>query len=315
MKKITIHVKGDFGNQLFYLALAFYLEQFGYKVFLLGDSRALQYNINKHLPMFENIHFKNSIESFMSLKSEVYSKKELKGIVVRLIYLIAITLSNNFYKIVISISLYQTIKTNILIGHLHYRDLLKIKGSFDSIDFTSIRRSIHLHGYWQDITLTNMVIHKLRSSLSPSKERKMPSQFQNHQLICLHIRGGDFLNSAFFNILKVEYYNAAISIVNSKFSNPYFIVFTDDIQHSKSILSDINIDYEIVSTSNRPYYDFIYMTNFSYFILSNSTFCWWASRISNSANKIIIRPLYFNSDFIKDNLSDEKMILIDVGMQ
>jgi hypothetical protein len=98
----------------------------------------------------------------------------------------------------------------------------------------------------------------------------------------IHFRGGDY-GSNYFPRQKIDYYEKALTILPEK--KKYYI-FTDDLKSAKKIFG---LSFKYISSDNYIE-DFMILREFDSFIISNSTFAWWAAWLSKKPNKIIIAP-------------------------
>ena len=122
--------------------------------------------------------------------------------------------------------------------------------------------------------------------------------------VIIHIRGGDFLNLPKLNICKIEYYKKSIRFFILRGFRSFKVIsedqtyanelinqlnnYFDDIQIKKLKTSSIKNDFNVIRSSR-------------FAILSNSTFSWWASFLSNSKKEFIV-PNYFS-------LEEKRMLL------
>ncbi len=120
--------------------------------------------------------------------------------------------------------------------------------------------------------------------------------------VCVSIRRGDFLNSQYadnFYICDETYIRKAIEKVKELIDNPVLIFFSDDIRWvEKNIKSDLPSYYE---SGDDPIWEKMrLMYSCKHFIISNSTFSWWAQYLSRNDEKIVISPDHWTNDKNKD---------------
>jgi hypothetical protein len=165
---------------------------------------------------------------------------------------------------------------------------------------------------WGDFRIVNEILPVLRSRFTPEFEitEKLAvtkNQILEKNAVAIHLRGTDFLDkkiSAYaIGLCTDEYYSNAISFINEKIENPYFIIFSDDPEYFKQKL---NIENSYVVSGNKGYEDLYLMSLCKNFILANSTFSFWAAILNTNQNKIVCVPEYwYNSprrqaDYIPD---------------
>lgn len=110
--------------------------------------------------------------------------------------------------------------------------------------------------------------------------------------VSLHVRRGDYVQNATVHFLcSSEYYQKAINLISTKVQNPYFFIFSDDIDWVKENLKLQN-KHKIININNvnNGYLDLELMKNCKHNIIANSTFSWWGAWLNNNPNKIVIAP-------------------------
>lgn len=135
---------------------------------------------------------------------------------------------------------------------------------------------------------------------------------RNTNSVCVTIRRGDFLLDKLkkqFYICTPEYFEKAIDVMNKKIKEPQYIVFSDDVEWCKK---NMNFPKGTLYESGKdPVWEKIrLMYNCKNFIISNSTFSWWAQYLSRNKNKIVIAPKKWNNFEYMDNIYDKKWGLI-----
>ena len=107
----------------------------------------------------------------------------------------------------------------------------------------------------------------------------------------IHIRGGDFLSINNLNICKLAYYKNSIEYFHSKGLKTFMVICEDQsygkelIKELKNCFSDLQISI-LKSDSIKNDFNLIRCSKLA--ILSNSTFSWWASFLSNSKKEFIV---------------------------
>ena len=111
--------------------------------------------------------------------------------------------------------------------------------------------------------------------------------------VCISIRRGDFITDSEIAkkhlVCTEKYYYDAVKLMEKKLKNPKFIIFSDDVDWCKK-----NMDFpkdSVYETDNNPVWEKLrLMYSCNNFIISNSTFSWWAQYLSRNSNKIVIAP-------------------------
>lgn len=119
--------------------------------------------------------------------------------------------------------------------------------------------------------------------------------------IGIHIRRGDFVdsNNTLHKVTQIEYIKNAMRVYNKK----YFLVFSDDIDWCREKLTLINgVSF---FKGNDAIEDFIGLMYCHDFILSGSTFSWWAA-ILNADNNTRVVISKNNAQFLS-SVSNKKI--------
>jgi|GEM_PF-3119519 len=132
-------------------------------------------------------------------------------------------------------------------------------------------------GYFFDEPLNSKLLYVLKESIKRFRN-EVPTEYLGKCFV--HYRGGDFLKLGIG--LPLNYY-ASIK------QDEIFIV-TDDPDNASLLLGDLKIKTHIVK-SKSAIYDFLLLANSGVLYLSNSTFSWWASELSDAS--VIFQPKVF----------------------
>lgn len=105
-------------------------------------------------------------------------------------------------------------------------------------------------------------------------------------MVAVHIRRGDYVNHPLYvDLSKTDYYDKAMK----NFIDEDFLVFSDDIEWAKEYFSDRS-DVEFCDEKD-PVKALNIMAGCKGIIMANSTFSWWASRLSMA--KVIAPSKWF----------------------
>ena len=112
---------------------------------------------------------------------------------------------------------------------------------------------------------------------------------------------------------QINYINKSVILIKNKLPDAKFYVWSNDFTNLNKV--NLNFNFDIVDVSNfknnfdiRAFNLFL-LSSCKHFIVTPSTFNWWGAWLSNSKNKIVIRPddNFFsnfrvnNRDFWPDN--------------
>ena len=167
-------------------------------------------------------------------------------------------------------------------------------------DLKDVKAKQHIYTIgWGDFGIVKEILPDLRRQFTHNFE--ITTQLAASKKIILeknsvaiHIRRTDYLNSNlsdnFMGICTDEYYNNAISLIKEKVENPYFIIFSDDVEYVKE---NLNIENSYIIEGNKGYEDLYLMSLCKHFILANSTFGFWAAILNTAKNKTVCVPEYW----------------------
>ena len=176
------------------------------------------------------------------------------------------------------------------------------------VDYSSVKfgKVIFVHGYFQNyqhfLRYADTIHQELKVKTEPSVEnQKMLENIEKNNSVCVHIRRGDYLNPewSYLNICNYDYYKKAMERVKEKVENPVFYIFSntpEDIAWIKEHydFSEYNIEY--VDLNNPDYEELRLMYSCKHFIISNSTFSWWAQYLGEYENKVVVAPSEWNRE-------------------
>ena len=159
-------------------------------------------------------------------------------------------------------------------------------------------KNVFINGTYEDQRWFDDIREILVEEIIPreinQRNDNLVEKMKSKNSVCVSIRRGDFLNAEnakLRNICSPEYYKKAFDIVRRELENPVFFFFSDDIEWVKNNLV-VNCEsyYEVGDddVSNKLYM----MSSCKHFIMSNSTFCWWAEYLSEYHNEkhLVISP-------------------------
>jgi hypothetical protein len=113
--------------------------------------------------------------------------------------------------------------------------------------------------------------------------------------IGIHVRRGDYVSHPVYSktlgFVGEDYLTKSMRLAEERLgTKPTFLVFSDDHEWCESFFGK---DVQIVKHSffmNPAHSDFMLLTQFQNLIISNSTFAWWAAKLSEPRSSLIIAP-------------------------
>lgn len=144
-----------------------------------------------------------------------------------------------------------------------------------------------------------VLLKEFTPKAAPLKENsKLYEIIENSNSVCVSIRRGDFLSEQFrqkFFVCDESYFRRAIDKARQLIENPVFIFFSNDIEWVKATFGDVAPAY--YEPDKSPVWENMrLMYSCKHFIISNSTFSWWAQYLSRNEKKIVISPDHWQND-------------------
>ena len=185
---------------------------------------------------------------------------------------------------------------------------------FDENLFNNCEDGVNLYGYFQSEKYFKNIKDQIKKDFSFKEEVFVPSSelfkqaFGNTEVISLHIRRGDYVNSQEHPAPSIEYYSKCLEKLNMELP---VMIFSDDIEWCKkqNIFSEERF---IFSEKNGTDVDLCLQTLCSHHIIANSSFSWWGACLSNSKN-VLVPEKWFggrcSSNLTKDLFLEEWQII------
>lgn len=180
---------------------------------------------------------------------------------------------------------------------LNYLGLYVVTNGFIPVRFYKKRKNIAACGYFT----STQYLEGLEAELRAEFMCKLPAKGENADLlaqisccnaVCVHIRRGDYVSEQHrdtYLVCTPQYYMDAATEIISRVPDAVFYVFSDDISWVREHVPMCGrVVY--VDRNNPAYEDMRLMCACKHFILSNSTFSWWAQYLGDAADKIVISP-------------------------
>jgi len=174
-------------------------------------------------------------------------------------------------------------------------------------------QTIIVEGYWQSykylLPIENIIRNDFKIKISfEGHFAILEKQILACESVMINVRRGDYLNKLdYHGVVDISYLERAIDLMKKKLTVPYFFIFSDDINWCRQNLGTtkdiIFVDESYYDEKYKSY--FVLMKTCRHFILSNSSFCWWAAWLSSNEKKIVVVPERW---FVTDTISDVDLI-------
>jgi len=272
MKKHTVFLKGGFGNQLFQLSFAKYIQLLGIDVDI-------------------NLSF---------LKDDGFSTP--RNLIIPLDYFDL--MEQNFYSRIEFLFFNKLYKSNKMKFFSSYLENYKFTNENDDFKLKN-NKKYFFNGYWKDLKYLELAKKDILTSLLKNEEiNKCYNSKTNNDYAMIHVRRGDFLRDK--RELSETYYFKSLEIMK-KNNIKKFDVFTDDekwVRRSRAFDGFNNIfpqrygqdpSYKArginsLDDKNETIKTFGAMLKYNHFVLSNSSYSFWAAFLKSSEDSTITIP-------------------------
>lgn len=159
------------------------------------------------------------------------------------------------------------------------------------------------------------LLNELKEKGVPPKENEMLYKtICDSDAVCVSFRRGDFVKGSekiSRDICSQEYYEKAIKKMKELLPDAKFFFFSDDIEWVKKNC-DFGVESYYESGKDAIAEKMRLMSSCKHFIMSNSTFCWWAQYLSRNPKKLVVSPnRWFNIPGYEKEMLEEGWILIE----
>jgi glycosyltransferase involved in cell wall biosynthesis len=287
--KVYMSLTGGMGNQLFQIAAGLYFSAGKGAMFLnrYGNPRVS----NGSLPSAFQFKFDSAVQFSGDFKASWFWKK-CAGYVLR--RGIKQKRFENFFGIGSFLELFFTF---CLRARLGFRYKIRKSTGVGEFIFDTPKKKTMFFGYFQTYKwLENDFVYRIMSTihLPNSSETlefyRLKASIENPLVI--HIRLGDYISEPLIGLLPSEYFeNALLEIFRQdKFGKIW--LFSDEPDIAVQKIPEKYLSYtEVISTSTMT--DALtlqVMRHGTGYILSNSTFGWWAAALSHSKSPQVVVP-------------------------
>jgi hypothetical protein len=178
--------------------------------------------------------------------------------------------------------------------------IFREKGPRYDPKITQVRPPLYLVGYWQSEKYFKDIEPVIRSEfviLDPPDAQNafLLAQIEDKESVSVHIRRGDYVTdpriSRVHGACSLDYYHAAIQLIEKRLNNPHFFVFSDDIDWAEHNLRLGSPGVYVKSNGpERDVEDFRLLMGCKHHIIANSSFSWWGAWLCSHPGKIVIAP-------------------------
>jgi len=286
-RQLFVAIAGGLGNQLFQITTGMSLSN-GKIVAIscLGNPRSTQGK-----PDAAYLKFPERVEFFNCQRRHYISKR-----VFSLLLSMAVT-RNKLNQVAFTRLIIYLISSLIL--SFHTRALLFPRvGNGTGHDLTLKRKSGNfLVGYFQthvylEESLNVDEIHKISILNETPYLNKLELESADKKIMMIHIRLGDYINELDFGVLGANYYQEAITKLESENEGIEYWLFSDEPAQAMTLLPKriVNDVYTVNVENVTAAETFEIMRKCSYYVIANSTLSWWGAYLSHNTKAVVISP-------------------------
>ena len=189
---------------------------------------------------------------------------------------------------------------------------IRVKSPHFNSKLLNLSDNVYLEGYFQSekyfINIADIIRDEFRvKNELTGKNKSIAEIIWNTQSVSIHIRRGDYVADPKANqthgTCGLDYYHKSIEKLSSKINQPYFFIFSNDIEWCRS---NLKISFPVVfvdhNSFDKAYEDLRLMSFCRHHIIANSSFSWWGAWLASYMDKIVFAPeKWFARDDIKTN--------------
>jgi hypothetical protein len=211
-----------------------------------------------------------------------------------------------FTKLCVDTSFYKNQDRKVIVNGLTGRnydlDLLNIKYTTEDAP----EGATMLQGWFQNLKEFENVIDEVKDqfqfvvNFSEETKKVRDKILAEKESIAIHVRRGDYITNptaaAHHGVLEKEFYDKAIELMEEKYSNPHYFVFSEDHEWCKeNIITDNKITFVGSECNDVKDSGHLYlMTQCKNHIIANSSYSWWGAFLGDS--KYTIGPERWNKE-------------------
>lgn len=166
--------------------------------------------------------------------------------------------------------------------------------------------------YFNDIEEVIRNVYRFRNI--NEKNLAYSNKLKCENSVSLHIRRGDYLKHARYNVCDEQYYKEAIQYICEHVESPVFYVFSEDDEWCTEFMKKFDVQYYIVNINRGldSYQDIYLMSNCKHNIIANSTFSWWGAWLNENCHKIVVAPsTWFTIRQVRIDIKGNHIINVD----
>ena len=298
---IHMMTRGGLGNQMFQYALALQIQKINKDKTIWIDGELHPLSIDKR---------KQSLYHF-ALTPETKICSRLNAFCLIGCFVLKLLMTAGM-KSVIDLIRYRRLRDRNLMERLINKGLYYTDDPYSMPAVKAVLGTKHIYAYAQSPDVLGGIETELQAAFTvvtrPSEQnQRVLDEINSCNAVCLHIRRGDYSLYPQYQVCDEAYFTKAVKQACEMLHNPVFYVFSNKQEDIEWIKENYHFDANIryVELENPDYEELRLMQSCRHFIISNSTFSWWAAVLSSKAGddkKVWAPKCWFNGNNVKMTL-------------
>lgn len=307
---VSKEMVGRLGNQMFQYAAIRAVQE------LNNDDEAICISFKKYV---EARGYKNELNNFKIKQINQVDQIKMNYIQYALIFIVKLVEKFLSFFITKQYEYKRYLFEKKIAKILNKFGIYFMRQGYSELKKTNAKNKI-LIGYFESEKYFDNIRDMLLEEFTPLKpkieaNKELYEAIEKTNSVCVTIRRGDFVTDENTRknhyICTPEYFYEAIEKVKEIIENPRFFVFSDDVEWVKE-----NMKFPpdtLYESGKDPVWEKLrLMYSCKHFIISNSTFSWWAQYLSRNNKKIVIAPSKWRNEGYSKDIYCDNWILIDV---
>lgn len=308
---IGLEVKGRLGNQLFRYAMARRI------LHERGDKEQLLLGFNSFIGKNVNDGWRDWLEDFNVIdykKTNLVLVPNAGGFIQHISFYVQLLVKGIYKLFHLKLPIYSIVYKVLNKSGL----LLAYKNNY--IYKAPKTKNVLIDGWFENKENFDSIKSILQTEFTPkfapvAENLDLYRVIGDTNSVCISIRRGDYFSNPqtkrLHAVCQEAYFQKAIALMREKVKNPTFIFFSDDIKWVKENIKVEGCICYYESGVDPVWEKLRLMYSCKHFIISNSSFSWWAQYLSKNPNKIVISPNRWYNDGRASDLLDDSFIQIE----
>lgn len=300
---IYLRIEGRLGNQMFQYSIARRLQiESGSELYIdFGDTETKGGD-----------GFDDSLKQFMIAPYNIGNLDLIDATKLKLLKIIWRTKPKHGF-----LQYFYEVLTKPIFAHF---GIYHIKSTYKTLSIKPLKNiDTYIEGYFESADYFKEIDILLRTEFQPryplSQEESNLQDILSHTTsICVSVRRGDFMSLKYkkrFQTCDIDYYERGIALIRKQYPLSIIYICSDDITWCKENFSfEGKVIYEPLGLTLA--HKLALMSACSHFVISNSTFSWWAQHLSNNKDKIVVAPRIWRNETPRpQNIQEKNWTYID----